>query len=68
MRKVRQVAIDGDSGSGKSTVGRVLADKIGFGFIDSGLFYRASAYAILKKGEKDNRKMWGNIVKKTQLD
>jgi len=68
MRKVRQVAIDGDSGSGKSTVGRILADRIRFGFIDSGLFYRASAYAILKKGEKDNRKMWGNIVKKTQFD
>jgi cytidylate kinase len=35
------VAIDGPAGSGKTTIGRMVADKLGFALIDTGLFYRA---------------------------
>jgi cytidylate kinase len=35
------VAIDGPAGSGKTTVGRMVADKLGFALVDTGLFYRA---------------------------
>ena len=34
------IAIDGPAGSGKSTLGKALAQKINYRFIDSGLFYR----------------------------
>jgi len=34
------IAIDGPAGSGKSTLGKTLAEKINYRFIDSGLFYR----------------------------
>jgi len=34
------IAIDGPAGSGKTTLGKKLAQKINYHFIDSGLFYR----------------------------
>ena len=45
-----QIAVDGTSGSGKSTVGRALADRIGARFVDTGLLYRTVALAALEAG------------------
>ncbi len=42
------VAIDGPSGTGKSTTARILAEKLGFLYIDSGAMYRAVTYEILR--------------------
>jgi cytidylate kinase len=44
------VAIDGPAGAGKSTVARGVAERLGFGYLDSGAMYRAVALAHLKKG------------------
>lgn len=44
------VAIDGTSGSGKSTIGHALADRIGATFVDTGLMYRALTLAALERG------------------
>ena len=44
------VAIDGPVGSGKSTVGGRLADRLGLPFVDSGHFYRALAVLALEQG------------------
>jgi CMP/dCMP kinase len=38
------VTIDGPSGAGKSTAARVLAEKLGYTYLDSGAMYRAFAY------------------------
>jgi CMP/dCMP kinase len=35
------VAIDGPAAAGKGTVARAVADRFGFGFLDTGLLYRA---------------------------
>jgi cytidylate kinase len=35
------IAIDGPAGSGKTTIGRMLAEELGFALVDTGLFYRA---------------------------
>ncbi len=40
------ITIDGPVASGKSTVARMLADKLGYYYIYSGLLYRALAYAV----------------------
>lgn len=36
-----RVAIDGPASSGKSSVGRLVAEELGIGFLDTGLLYRA---------------------------
>ena len=43
VRKDPIVAIDGPAGSGKSTVARALASRLGFIHVDSGALYRAVA-------------------------
>ncbi len=35
------VAVDGPAGAGKSTASRALADRLGFGYVDTGAMYRA---------------------------
>jgi len=43
------VTIDGPSGSGKGTVGRLLALKLGWHYLDSGALYRLVALAALRR-------------------
>lgn len=44
------VTIDGPAASGKSTVARLLAEKLGASFLDTGAMYRAVTLAALKAG------------------
>lgn len=44
------VAIDGPAGSGKSAVGRRVADVLGLRFLDSGLMYRAVGCLAVEEG------------------
>jgi cytidylate kinase len=46
----RVVAIDGPAASGKSSVARALAKRIGFDYVNSGAMYRAATWHILEKG------------------
>jgi len=43
------ITIDGPAGSGKSTVARALAARLGFEFLDTGAMYRAVALALLRR-------------------
>lgn len=45
----RVIAIDGPAGAGKSTVARMLAEKIGYTYLDSGALYRAVTWYLLKR-------------------
>lgn len=42
------IAIDGPAASGKSTIGRILAGRFGYTFLDTGLMYRAFTLAALR--------------------
>ena len=42
------VTLDGPSGSGKGTVGRLLAQVLNFNYLDSGLLYRAVAILVIE--------------------
>lgn len=44
------VAIDGPAGSGKSTVAKLAAEKLGFAYLDTGAMYRAVAWRALETG------------------
>ncbi len=44
------VTIDGPAGAGKSTVTRLLAEQLGFEFLDTGAMYRAVTWAALNRG------------------
>ena len=44
------VAIDGPAGSGKSTVAKIVAERLGFKYINSGAMYRAVAWKAHKTG------------------
>ena len=44
------VAIDGPAGSGKSSVSKQVARRLGYGFLDTGAAYRALAWLALERG------------------
>jgi cytidylate kinase len=44
------IAIDGPAGSGKSTVARAVADRLGLAYLDTGAMYRAVAFAAIRQG------------------
>ena len=44
------IAIDGPAGTGKSTIAKMLAEKLNITFLNSGGFYRALTIAILDAG------------------
>lgn len=44
------ITIDGPSGSGKGTVGQILAQRLGWHFLDSGAMYRIAGHAAARAG------------------
>jgi cytidylate kinase len=48
--KVSTIAIDGPAASGKSTVGELLARRLGYLYFDTGVMYRAVTWAALDRG------------------
>jgi len=44
------ITIDGPAASGKSTLGKILADELGYLFFDTGVMYRAVTWAALASG------------------
>ena len=44
------ITIDGPAGSGKSTVAKLLAKRLGAGFLDTGAMYRAVTLAAMQAG------------------
>ena len=47
---MRVIAIDGPAGSGKSTVARQVAERLGLDYLDTGAMYRAVAFAAIRRG------------------
>ena len=57
------IAIDGPAASGKSTVGFLVGQRLGFLFFDTGVMYRAVAWALLDRGiSSDDREAVGRIA------
>ena len=50
MSRPTVIAIDGPVASGKTAVGRSLARRLGFQFLDTGIMYRAVTWEALRRG------------------
>lgn len=63
------IALDGPAASGKSTVGRHVAEHLDYLFFDTGVMYRAVAWTALKKGidPKDETAVT-QLAEKTPID
>ena len=48
--KIYSIAIDGPAGSGKSTVAKILSEKLGIVYVDTGAMYRTAAYYCMTNG------------------
>ena len=46
----RVIAVDGSAASGKSSIGRLLAARLGYPFLDTGVMYRAMTFAAIDAG------------------
>lgn len=50
MSVLDTITIDGPAGAGKSTLGELLAQRLGYLYFDTGIMYRALTWAGLKRG------------------
>jgi cytidylate kinase len=67
MSKKLIVAIDGPAGSGKSTSAKLVAQRLGYVYIDSGAMYRAVTYLALKKKLLGNEKAIGDLANSVDM-
>lgn len=65
---MRVIAIDGPAGSGKSTVGRGLAERLGLTYLDTGAMYRAVAFAAIRSGlDPTDQEPIGEVARSIEL-
>jgi cytidylate kinase len=63
------VTMDGPAGTGKSTVSRLVAERLGLPRLDTGAFYRAAGLAALRAGvDLDDHSAVADVVAKLRLD
>ena len=63
------IAIDGPAASGKSTLGRRLADSLGYLFFDTGVMYRAVTWGALQRSlDITDEKAVTNLAETAQID
>jgi len=63
------IAIDGPAGSGKSTVARGLARRLGFTYLDSGAMYRAVTLLALERGvDLDDGESLGQLAREADIE
>ena len=60
-----KIAIDGPAGAGKSTVAKLISEKLGINYLDTGAMYRSIAYALINNGidPEDADAVMGNNAK-----
>ena len=63
------IAIDGPAGSGKSTVAKAVAVRLGLDYLDTGAMYRSVAFAALRGGvDPEDVEVVGNLARNVDLE
>ena len=63
------IAIDGPAGSGKSTVAKAVAIRLGLEYLDTGAMYRSVAFAALRGGvDPEDAEVVGNLARNIELE
>jgi cytidylate kinase len=63
------IAIDGPVASGKTSVGKRLADRLGYLFFDTGVMYRAVTYLALRQlGTVDDAAAVADVAERSEID
>lgn len=63
------IAVDGPAGAGKSTIAKIIAEKLNINYIDTGAMYRAVTYKCFQnKIDINNENEVIKIAKDTQID
>ena len=64
----RTIAIDGPAGAGKSTIGALVAERLGYVFLDTGAMYRAVALAAKRRGiDPDDGARLGQLAREVRV-
>jgi cytidylate kinase len=63
------IAIDGPSGSGKSSTARGVADRLGLAFLDTGAMYRAMTWLALEEGvDLEDREAVAELLTRVSIE
>lgn len=66
---MRIIAIDGPAGSGKSTVAKALAARLGLEYLDTGAMYRSVTFAALRRGiDPDQADVVGRLAQDVTIE
>lgn len=69
MNKPTTIAIDGPASSGKSTLGCLLADELGYLYFDTGVMYRAVTLAAIQRDVPiEDEEQVGEIAEQVHID
>ncbi|MFD1030884.1 (d)CMP kinase [Metaplanococcus flavidus] len=64
-----QIALDGPAAAGKSTIAKIVAEKLGYIYIDTGAMYRAITLKALNAGiDLASSERTGQLLRNTQID
>lgn len=68
-RQKLKIAIDGPAGAGKSTVAQLVAQEVGYLYIDTGAMYRAATLLVLRAGIPfDHHHAIADLVRRSQIE
>ena len=63
------IAVDGPAGAGKSTIAKIIAEKLNINYIDTGAMYRAITYKCLQNNiDINNEEQVIKVAKNTEID
>lgn len=62
------IALDGPAGSGKTTTAKIVADRLGYLYIDTGAMYRAVTYAWLRENKELNEEEICELVNDLKIE